>query len=155
MTRDPASRRWGGVFEEQAFLHGPNGEEGWFLRGNIEIPIDDGGTLVFTVWVSLSQEKFERAGALWDDPARVQEPPYFGWLSVSCPATPSTHNLKTNVHFRAPGQRPLIELEPTDHPLAIEQRLGIPVGRLAELASIVEHTQEARDSRSVGTWRRG
>ena len=36
--------------------------------------------------------------------------------------------------------RPDIELEPTDHPLAIEQREGIPVARVAKiLAHFLHH----------------
>lgn len=35
--------------------------------------------------------------------------------------------------MRPPG-RPTIELEPTDHPLAIEQRHGIPSELIAEIA---------------------
>jgi hypothetical protein len=34
--------------------------------------------------------------------------------------------LKTNVHTRARGLRPTVELEPTDHPLAVEQREASP-----------------------------
>ncbi|MGW1264432.1 DUF2199 domain-containing protein [Streptomyces drozdowiczii] len=34
----------------------------------------------------------------------------------------TTLNLKTRVHTRPVGDRPFVELEPTDHPLAIEQR---------------------------------
>ena len=44
-------------------------------------------------------------------------------------------NLKTRVHLRDDGMRPLIELEPTDHPLAVEQRAGISLGRMAQLHS--------------------
>ena len=35
---------------------------------------------------------------------------------------PDTMNLKSRVHLRNHGHRPTIELEPTDHPLALEQR---------------------------------
>ncbi|MGL9623950.1 DUF2199 domain-containing protein [Bradyrhizobium sp. U531] len=42
------------------------------------------------------------------------------------PLYPRTENLKTRLHLRN-GFRPYIELEPTDHPLALEQRLGISV----------------------------
>jgi hypothetical protein len=139
VTRDAKSRRWGELFDEQAILHGPDGEEGWFIRGNVEIPVEDGGLLVFTVWVSLSRESFERAHALWMDASRVDEPPYFGWLTAELPGYPSTLNLKTNVHSRPPGQRFAIELEPTDHPLAVEQRQGVTTGRLVQLASIALH----------------
>jgi hypothetical protein len=52
---------------------------------------------------------------------------------------PDTINLKTRIHLRDDGIRPLIELEPTDHPLAVEQRAGISVNRVAEIYSIMMH----------------
>ncbi|MEU4359945.1 DUF2199 domain-containing protein [Streptomyces virginiae] len=111
----------------------------FFVHGLIEIPVrDSGDTFSWGVWVSLSEANFARTHDLWDDPAREQEPPYFGWLSTELPAYPhSTLHLKTHVHTRAVGQRPLIEVEPTDHPLAIEQREGITTSRVRELADLL------------------
>ncbi|MFD9541412.1 DUF2199 domain-containing protein [Streptomyces sp. NPDC060022] len=41
----------------------------------------------------------------------------FGWLSTElAPYSEGTSNLKTNAHTRPVGKRPVIELEPTDHP---------------------------------------
>jgi hypothetical protein len=37
---------------------------------------------------------------------------------------------------------PLIELEPTDHPLALEQRSGISVDRVAEIYAIMMHGRD-------------
>lgn len=66
--------------------------------------------------------------------------PYFGWLTTElAPYSPSTTNLKTHVHTRSLGQRPFIELEPTDHPLAVEQRTGITMDRVREIAEAVLH----------------
>lgn len=45
-----------------------------------------------------------------------------------------TVSLKTMVHPRADGIRPYIELEPTDHPLAVEFREGITMERVQEIA---------------------
>ncbi|MFF0442053.1 DUF2199 domain-containing protein [Kitasatospora sp. NPDC004614] len=53
---------------------------------------------------------------------------------------PSTVNLKTNLHTKPIGQRPLIELEPTDHPLTVEQRAGITRDRVREIAEAVLHS---------------
>jgi hypothetical protein len=47
--------------------------------------------------------------------------------------------LKTNVHTREVGVRPLVELEPTDHPLAVEQRDGIAMARVQEIAELNLH----------------
>jgi len=55
------------------------------------------------------------------------------------PLYASTENLTTRVHRRDDGIRPYIELEPTDHPLAIEQREGIPAARVAEILAHFMH----------------
>jgi hypothetical protein len=114
----------------------------FFIAGNIEIPII-GSKEIFQwiVWVSLSQETYEKAIKLWDEVEREKEPPYFGWLSTSLPLKlyPETLNLKTNVHTRPIGIRPFIELEPTNHPLAVEQRNGITWKRVQEIAELVLH----------------
>ena len=55
------------------------------------------------------------------------------WLSAALAAYPETENLKLSVQPRGPELRPLFELEPTDHLLAVEQRQGISQKRLAEI----------------------
>jgi hypothetical protein len=109
--------------------------EHFFIKGHVEIPIHGQDTLfTWTVWTSLSQPNYERALRLWHDSARVNEPPYFGWLSTRLPPYPDTLSLKTHVHTRAVGLRPLVELEHTEHPLAVEQRTGITLARVQEIA---------------------
>jgi len=49
--------------------------------------------------------------------------------------------LKTLVHTREVGRRPFIELEATDHPLAVEQRSGISIERVQEIAEAVLHAR--------------
>lgn len=113
----------------------------FFVKGLIEIPVV-GSDDVFSwgVWVSLSQANFARALDLWEKPGRESEQPYFGWLSTGLPVySPGTTNLKTHVHTRPVGRRPLVELEPTSHPLAVEQRTGITRERVREIAEAVLH----------------
>ncbi|MFD7163647.1 DUF2199 domain-containing protein [Streptomyces violascens] len=117
---------------------------GWhyFVRSLIEIAVI-GSDEVFSwgVWVSLSRENFSRAADLWDRPGREAEKPYFGWLTTDLPIySPTTLDLKTRVHTRPVGERPLIELELTDHPLAVEQRTGITLDRVREIAAAVFHS---------------
>jgi hypothetical protein len=112
----------------------------FFIRGLVEIPVVDGnGPFAWGVWVSLSKANFDRANELWNDPQRVNEPSYFGWLSNSLPGYPETFNLKTAVHSREVGVRPYVEIEPTDHPLAIEQRNGITLARVKAIAEQMHH----------------
>lgn len=107
----------------------------YFIRGTLEIPVINGpGPFVWGVWTTLSEANYNRAIQIHkDDAARSTEEPYFGWLASSLPGYPETLNLKTNVHLRPHGFRPWIELEPTDHPLAIEQREGITMSRVHEI----------------------
>lgn len=115
-------------------------EEHFYIVGNLEIPVlDHGESFSWDVWVSLSRENFARAFRLWETPGRESEPPYFGWLSTELPGYPQTLLLKTHVHTREVGRRPRVELEPTDHPLAVEQRAGITWDRVREIAELVLH----------------
>jgi hypothetical protein len=57
------------------------------------------------------------------------------------PYQPGTLNLKINLRTQPIGQRPLIDVEPTDHPLAVEQRTGITLDRVREIAEMMSHPQ--------------
>ena len=115
--------------------------EWFFVHGLIEIPVfDSDEPFSWGVWVSLSKENYDRMASLWQTQGREHEPPYFGWLSTQLPVySPTTINLKTHLHTRPIGERPRIELEPTDHPLAVEQRTGITRARVQQIADILLH----------------
>jgi hypothetical protein len=116
-----------------------DGQHG-FIVGNLEIPVHGHDQhFSWDVWVSLSLPNFKRAFQLWEQAGRESEPAYFGWLSTALPGYPDTLHLKTMVHTRAIGRRPRVELEPTDHPLAVEQRQGITLARVQEIAEKVLH----------------
>jgi len=113
----------------------------YFVKGLIEIPvIDTDDVFSWGVWVSLSHENFPRAADPWDRLGRKAEKPYFGWLTTELQVySTTTLNLKTHVHTRPIGERPYVELEPTEHPLAVEQRTGITMDRVREIAGAVLH----------------
>ena len=117
-------------------------QKSFFVRGCLDIPVE-GETEPFSwgVWVSLSRDSFDDFVGCFDAPKRSHVGPFFGWLSAELPLYPSTENLKTRVHLRDGGVRPYIELEPTNHPLAIEQRNGISADREAEIYTYYEHRQ--------------
>ena len=101
-------------------------EEHFFVRGVLEVPlVDREGSFDFGVWSSLSRENFELYTALGDSSDQEPLEAMFGWFSNRLPLYPDTLNLKCMVHPRRGGLRPLLELEPTDHPLAAQQRDGI------------------------------
>jgi hypothetical protein len=103
--------------------------EHYFVRGVIEIPVH-GHDEPFGIgaWVSQSRENFERYAS------NDAMAPTFGWLvNRMAHYDESTFLLKTRVHFRVGNRRPTIELEPTVHLLAVEQRTGIPIERAWEI----------------------
>jgi hypothetical protein len=112
----------------------------FYVLGCLEIPVHgDAETFSWGVWVSLSKNSFDHFLACFDSPNRSHVGPFFGWLSTQLALYPSTLNLKTRVHLRDNGVPPYIELEPTDHPLAVEQRNGISVDRVAQIFAHHEH----------------
>lgn len=115
-------------------------EKWFFVRGCIDIPVKgEKEPFIWGVWVSLSEESFIKWIEYFDKNKRAHIGPFFGWLNAWLKPYPDTINLKTHLHLRDDGIRPYIELEPTDHPLAVEQREGITIERVAELYSIMTH----------------
>jgi len=115
-------------------------EEHFFILGCIVLPVIDGPEpFVWLAWVSLSEINFNRACDLWVSEDRENEPPYFGWLQSGLPYEVSTLSLKTKVVSQPVGVRPLIELEPTNHPLSLEQQHGITMARVQQIAEAALH----------------
>jgi hypothetical protein len=108
--------------------------EHFFVRGLVRVPIiGHDQHFEWGMWASLSENNFWQSMDAWEIPGRESAPPMFGWLSNELPAyTESTLNLRTLVHTQPVGFRPYIELEPTHHPLALEQRDGITWDALTE-----------------------
>jgi hypothetical protein len=123
--------------EEDVFLTSDScviADKFFFIRGCLEVPII-GTSEIFSwgVWVSLKEENF----FTWQENYKVAQRshigPFFGWLSTCVPGYPETVNLKTMAHLRDNGIRPYIELEKTEHPLALEQCDGITSDRVQEI----------------------
>jgi hypothetical protein len=114
---------------------------GQFIRGRVLLPLIDGPEPHFEwgAWASLSETNFQRSLRLWTTVGRESERPYFGWFSSVIPCYPATFNLKCMVHTGSVGERPTFELEPTDHPLSVEQREGITMVRVVEFACELLH----------------
>ncbi|MGE7885273.1 DUF2199 domain-containing protein [Bacillus sp. NPDC094077] len=113
--------------------------EYYFIRGCLEIPIlNYPETFIWDVWVSISEENYQKVIKGWNERDIENEEPYFGWLSTSIPGYPETLNLKTNIHIMEIGIKPFIELEPTEHPLAIEKRKGITFDRVRKIREAMQ-----------------
>lgn len=115
----------------------PEGTD-YFARVVLELPIH-GVTEPFLwgVWVSLSQESFEKYTSTWGE--HNESDCYFGWLCNQLPYYPNTANLKTNVRPRNGGARPTLELQPSEHPLAIHFQNGMTVQEAQQIAEAAMH----------------
>jgi hypothetical protein len=105
----------------------------FFIRGVIMIPLRDRSDVFgLGVWVSQKRENFQ---AYMDNFDTDEIGPFFGWLSNRIPFyLPDTWALKTRAHFQGSKQRPLIELEPSDHPLYLDYSEGITLERAWSIA---------------------
>ena len=119
-------------------------DDKWFyIRGCIEISVHgEEEPLIWGVWTSLSKESHLEWRKFLDEDRRSHIGPFFGWLDAWLKPYPDTINMKTWAHLRDNGIRPFIELEPTDHPLSLEQREGIKVDRVAEIYAIIMHEED-------------
>ncbi|PPD17625.1 MAG: hypothetical protein CTY18_07100 [Methylomonas sp.] len=115
-------------------------EEGehYFIRVCLEVPIHGvSEPFLWGVWVSLSQRNFNRYLVTFDSPDTNDC--YFGWLCNYLPYYPNTFALKTQVHPSIGNIHPSIELEQTNHPLAIDFHEGISIQKAQEIATQIMH----------------
>ncbi|MGI9410474.1 MAG: DUF2199 domain-containing protein [Hyphomicrobiaceae bacterium] len=118
-------------------------EDAFFVRGCMEIPVHSvSEPFVWLVWCSLSLESFKKWIETYEQEKRSDVGPFFGWLNTQLPFYPDTLNLKTMVYLRDDLLRPSIEVEPTEHPLAIAQRDGMSAQEAKELISRLLHPDE-------------
>ena len=112
----------------------------FYIRGCLEIPvIGHEDPFIWGVWVSLSEDNFYEFQDLLGKEKRSRYGPYPGWLSAHLRMYPDTENLKTMVHIRDDANRPYIEVEKNNHPLANEQESGITLDRVSEIYACIVH----------------
>jgi hypothetical protein len=118
-------------------------ETEFYIRGCVEIRVRDSSKpFVWVVWVSVSQDSFHYIVDRWnspDLPIPQGEPPRFGWLSNWIEGYPEPTEIRCHVFLRSGNMRPRIVLQPTDYPLAVEQRHGITLDRVKEIAAGLGH----------------
>jgi hypothetical protein len=112
----------------------------FFVLGRLEIPVLGQSTpFTWLCWVSLSEQNFERACELWHAKGRESEPPYFAWVQSALPYSPSTLSLKANLVTQPLGERPLVVLQQSEHPLVREQEHGMSLARVQQIVENALH----------------
>ena len=114
--------------------------DAFYVHACVEIPVKNTDQIIsFATWVTLSKQNFEKFSQLLTVPLRDHEAPFFAWLSEPIPTYPESEPLKTYIHLRNHGVRPYVELEPTEYPLAVEQREGASEDRVQQLFAWLEN----------------
>jgi len=114
-------------------------DKDFFVRCMLRLPIKGTDTdFGWGVWSTLSEANFVRYQKHYDDDMSGWEP-MFGYLSNRLPEYPDTLSLKLSVQPQAKGLRPNLALEPTAHPLAVDQREGMTLERAIKIAEPFLH----------------
>ncbi len=117
----------------------------FYIRGRIPVPINGlDEPFIWGVWAEVSPKNFIRTNELWSTPGREDEPPFVGYLNSDIPIFGSTINLEVDVQTQVVGRRPHFFIKDPDHPLAREQREGISLERLQEIAEQIQHSEAAQ-----------
>jgi len=110
----------------------------FFHRGRLAIPINNHDQdLIFNVWTSISGDNFKKRNDLWNDPNRIREEPYFGWLQTTVPTYGDTLNIKTIAIENEVGFIPTIRMIEEGHQLMIDQENGISFDKALEIVDII------------------
>lgn len=108
--------------------------EHFFHRCRLTIPIIDyDEDLVFNVWASISSDNFSKRIDLWENPDRINEDSYFGWLQTNVPTYGETLNIKTISSEQEVGFIPQIKSIEEGHHLTIDQENGITYKKALEI----------------------
>ncbi len=112
----------------------------FYIRGVLALPIQ--GSLeefCWGVWAQIQKHDFYRYSELWDDEQAINEPPFMGVLSGEIGVYPASDGLPVRIQLQSEGQRPRFWVMDEQHPLAIDQQLGIThMSVQAMVASLLE-----------------
>ena len=126
------------VGDDSAVLTQPEGDDRYFVRGLLELPIEGGdGYFGYGSWIEVSREDFATLGELWDDDEGWRSGPFPGTLANELAPWFATVGLPLKIRLRDVQLLPLVELEDANHELVRAQRRGISRHRAHELAATV------------------
>ncbi len=106
-----------------------------FVFAILEVPLIGGPQPVveFGVWAALGEDDFRRYYETYNDRDQSKLGPLSGALANEIEGFAGAFGLKATVLPQDRGERPLRRLEPSDHPLAVAQREGMPMGKVLEI----------------------
>lgn len=115
----------------------------FYVRGRIVLPIHGlAEPFIWGVWAQASAKSFYRTYRQWRMPGRESEPPFRALLATNLSLFADTLGLGVDVHTQVVGRRPHFVVRSSTHPLGQEQRSGISLQRVEEIAALLLHPVE-------------
>jgi hypothetical protein len=115
----------------------------FYLRGRIPNTIEGKDDhFIWGVWAEVSPKNFIRTNELWAADGRENEAPFPGWLNTELFLYGDTINLEVHVHTMPVCRRPHFEVADKNHSLGIEQKSGITLERIQQIAEAILHRNE-------------
>ena len=108
--------------------------ENFYIKGQLNIPVDNNDKFCWNVWVLISQSDFNKAEEMWIEENRFLEKPYRGKIATKLECYPDTLNLDVMVYTQKIGIRPEIEVVESLNPIYFEQQSGINISRVISFA---------------------
>ena len=111
----------------------------YYIRCVLEIPIQGEAhdRLGWGIWCQVDARDFEAYGETFAQDRQSHLGPFYGVLANTLTGYPETMGLPCRIILKDGGLRPLIELEPGNHPLIAHQRQGITLKQAISFASRV------------------
>jgi hypothetical protein len=105
----------------------------FFVRGLLPLPVH-GRAVPYRIglWAEVDEDSFGMIYHLWDSQDQAKCPLLSGTLSNDLPLVPPTIALEVAIQLTGPTTRPDFLLRQTEHPLSLEQNLGIDPHRALE-----------------------
>jgi hypothetical protein len=125
-------QRLGGLCDSD-LCRTPAGET--FVFAVLEAPLVGGPQPVveFGVWAQLGEDDFRRYYETYSDLDQAKIGPLASVLANEIAGFAGSFGLKATVLPQDHGERPLLKLEPGDHPLAVAQREGMPMRKVLQI----------------------
>jgi hypothetical protein len=137
VARDEVGRRTRRT-DDQFFLDG----ERFWVKGLLELPVVDAAKpLLFGVWVEVEADVLEAIARAWDtaDPEQTR---FAGTFDTIVWPYRNALGLPVGLDYRSREKRPQVVVLDAVHELGREQRDGITLDRVRELAASIEHMEE-------------
>ncbi len=115
----------------------------FYLRGRIPVPVHGlEEPFIWGVWAEVGPKDFFRSNELWSTPGREAEPAFKGYLDSDLFIFGNTINLEVMVETQVVGRRPHFTVIDPAHGLARDQREGMSMERVVEIAEMILHRGE-------------